>query len=198
MLDIWNERYSRDEFVYGREPNQFLKDNAHHIPIKGSVLCIAEGEGRNAVFLAGLGHEVIAMDMAKSGRDKALRLAKEQNVSIEYRVGNLNNFDFGTGEWDAVIAIFAHTPIELRQKIHGSLSTAIKPNGVFIMEVYSPDQLNYKTGGPKSLDLLFALEDVKREIEGLEFLHAQQTVRDITEGSLHTGLGAVTQIVARK
>ncbi len=198
MKEMWNEKYSGEEYAYGREANSFLQESAHHIPAKGKVLCLAEGEGRNAVYLAQQGHSVFAVDISEVGQAKALKLAEERKVKIDYQIGDVAALKLGHSTVDAVISIFAHSHKDVRAKTHAAIVDALKPSGVLILEAYSPEQLKLGTGGPKSVDLLFALEDVRAELNGLEILHAKQFERELIEGTLHTGTGAVTQIIAKR
>ena len=111
---MWNERYNRAEYVFGTEPNDFLKENFQKIPLGGKVLCLAEGEGRNAVFLAEQGYQVTAMDMSNVGLNKALKLAQDRGVDIITQVADLADYDFGQAQWDGIVAIWAHLPPAIR------------------------------------------------------------------------------------
>lgn len=195
---MWNERYSVKEYVYGKEPNQFLVQAAKYVKPTSTILSIGEGEGRNAVFLAGLGHKVSAIDSSGVGLQKARALAEEKNVKINTVEADLNDFNFGEEKWDAVVSIFCHIPSELRIKVHQKITEALKPGGIFILESYSKDQLNYTSGGPKTDDMLIDLNTTKLELDGLEFILAEEKVREIVEGAFHTGDGSVIQIIGRK
>lgn len=194
---MWNERYSTDEYVYGTTPNEFLSDVSHRI--KGAeVLCLAEGEGRNAVYLAREGYDVMAVDASAVGLEKAEMLADECYVNINTQVADLADYEIPEQRWDGIISIFCHLPSAVRKSLHRKVVSGLRPGGVFILEAYRPAQLEFKTGGPPSLDLLMSLEDLTEELQGLELVHAKELVRDIHEGSLHTGKGAVVQIIAIK
>ncbi|KAF0215941.1 MAG: tellurite resistance protein [Geobacteraceae bacterium] len=194
---MWDERYSVEHFVYGKKPNGFLVQVSGLIP-QGNVLCLAEGEGRNAVFLASRGHSVVAVDSSALGLAKAERLAEENGVKIETVTADLAEFEIGEEKWDAVVSIFCHVPRALRRDIHRNAVKGLRPGGVFILEAYTPVQLKLKTGGPPSEELMMTLDDLKKELAGLIFLQARELERDIVEGTLHSGKGAVVQIVAQK
>lgn len=194
---FWNERYSHGHFVYGESPNGFLAECAAMIP-GGPVLCVAEGEGRNAVFLAGLGHKVTAVDQSDIGLAKARQFAARRGVHLETACTDLADYPLAPGAWSGIVAIFAHLPPDLRRRMHRDAVHGLQPGGVFILEAYTPAQLAFDTGGPKAAGLLMSLSDLREELSGLDFLVARETERDIREGMFHTGLGAVVQILARK
>ena len=194
---MWDEKYSAEHYVYGKEPNSFLADHAVELP-PGDVLCLAEGEGRNAVYLAGLGFTVTAVDSSQVGMDKAQRLAAEKGVEIQAVCADLADYDLGADRWDAIVSIFGHLPPVVRQKVFGALHLALKPGGVLLLEAYTPEQLGHGTGGPKSADLLLDAATLRAEIPGLDFLHLEELEREVVEGTGHTGLASVVQLIGRK
>lgn len=194
---MWDERYQTEEYVYGKEPNDFLRQVSSDLP-QGMVLCLAEGEGRNAVFLAQCGHEVTAIDSSSIGLKKAQQLAKDRGVQIKTEVADLAEINIDIGSFDAIVSIFCHLPRSLREKLHQKVVKGLRPGGIFILEAYTPAQLDLGTGGPLNKDLLMSLAELKQELSGLEFEHALETERLVVEGKLHSGRGAVVQIVARK
>jgi SAM-dependent methyltransferase len=194
---FWNDRYAVAGHVYGEAPNAFVAEVAPQIPA-GPVLCLAEGEGRNAVHLATLGHRVTAVDQSEVGLAKARRLAGTRGVEIETVVADLANYSIATGAWAGIIATFAHLPPDLRRRIHHDVVMGLQPGGVFILEAYTPAQLAFDTGGPKSPELLMTLAVLRDELSGLQFLIARELERDVIEGAGHTGRGAVVQILARR
>ena len=195
---MWNERYATEEYVYGTAPNAFLASVAGQLPAGSRLLCLAEGEGRNAVYLSGMGHEVVAVDQSAVGLDKAQGLAKEKGVEIEVVVADLAEYQIEPASWDAIISIFCHTPPEIRKRIHTSVVEGLVPGGLFILEAYTPDQIALKTGGPPVAELMMTLGALKLELAGLNFSHAVELRRNVVEGRLHNGLGAVVQIVGIK
>lgn len=194
---MWDQRYDTDEYIYGTEPNGYLRSAASKIP-RGKVLCLGEGEGRNAVWLAGLGGEVTAVDSSSVGLKKALRLAADRGVEIETIVSDIEDYTIEPDSWDAIISVFFHLPPEPRKRLHRQVAAGLKPGGVFVLEAYTIDQLRFNTGGPRTVELLMSLEILKRELEGLNFEHGVEKERNLIEGKLHTGKGAVVQILAFK
>jgi SAM-dependent methyltransferase len=194
---MWDERYSSEEYIYGKDPNEFLANAVGKIP-KGKVLCVAEGEGRNAVFLAEHGYEVVAVDSSTVGLEKARQLAKERGVSIQTIVCDLAHFDIEPESWDGVVSIFAHVPPQVRKALHKKIVNGLRSGGVLILESYRPDQLKYKTGGPPSAEFMMTLEGLEEELKGLNFDYGVELDRDVVEGKFHTGKGAVVQIIGVK
>ncbi len=194
---MWNERYSSVSYAYGTKANDFLVAMADSLPT-GKILCLAEGEGRNAVWLAEQGNEVTAVDASDVGLQKANRLAKETGVEITTVHADLADYDIGTQQWDAIISIFCHLPPEIRQEVHRRCVKGLRDNGVFLLEAYTPLQLEYKTGGPPVAEMMVDMRSLRSELNGLEFLHLQECVREIHEGEFHNGSGAVVQALAIK
>jgi len=194
---MWDVRYSDAEYVYGTAPNAFLASVADQIP-RGKVLSLAEGEGRNAVYLAELGCKVLAVDASAVGLSKAQRLAEERGVTIETRVADLADFHIELDSWDAIVAIFCHLPSGIRSSVHHKVVAGLRPGGVFVLEAYTPTQLKLKTGGPPTADMLMTLKLLRVELAGLRFIHARELEREVIEGKFHTGRGAVVQVVAVK
>lgn len=194
---MWDEKYGTEDYVYGKVPNRFLEEHAAELP-PGDVLCLAEGEGRNAVFLAGLGFHVTAVDLSPVGLDKAQRLAAEKSVEIETICADLADYDLGTQRWDAIVSIFGHLPSEVRRQVYSRLPAALRPGGVLLLEAYTPDQMGRGTGGPRSVDLLVTAHMLRDELPGLQILHLEELERDVVEGRGHTGPAAVVQLLARK
>ena len=194
---MWDERYSAEVYAYGKAPNSFLAANYQVIP-KGRVLSLAEGEGRNAVFLAKQGYAVTAADSSQVGLQKAGRLAEENGVSIELVHADLTDFDLGENKWDGIISIFFPLPSALRKELHQKVVAGLKPKGVFLVEAYTPDQLKHGTGGGSSADAMQTRESLSLELQGLSFKHLIELERNVTEGIYHTGTGAVVQAIAVK
>lgn len=195
---MWDQKFNREDYLYGTEPNDFLRSACQQLTPNSNILCIAEGEGRNATYLAKLGHKVTAVDASEVGLNKANQLAEKNGVNIQTKVADLANFDMGNAKWDAIIAIFCHLPPTLRKQVNQKIIRALKPSGLFISEAYSKKQLPNNTGGPKDLDLLMDLTTVKDELTGLNWQLAEEVKREIIEGSGHTGLGEVIQLIGVK
>lgn len=198
---MWNERYSQAEYVFGTEPNDFLKEQFEQIPPGGRVLCLAEGEGRNAVFLAEQGYQVTAMDLSDVGLNKASTLASERGVEITTQVADLTDYSFGEEEWDGIVSIWAHMPEAVRQYVHAQIAPALKPNGVFIVEAYTEQQLEMDAvGGPPATqkERFGSLESLQTELTELEEVIGTETQRMVSEGKRHQGISAVVQFIGRK
>ncbi|MGA2785916.1 MAG: class I SAM-dependent methyltransferase [Verrucomicrobiota bacterium] len=194
---FWNDRYAVAGHVYGEAPNAFVAEVAPQIP-PGLVLCLAEGEGRNAVHLATLGHRVTAVDQSEVGLAKARRLAGARGVEIETVLADLANFSIGAGAWAGIVATFAHLPPALRRRVHRDVVTGLQPGGVFVLEAYTPAQLAFDTGGPKDPERLMTLAALREELSGLDFLIARELEHNVIEGDGHTGRAAVVQVLARR
>lgn len=193
----WDERYSEPGFAYGTKPNDFLASVADKIP-KGKILSLAEGEGRNAIYLASLGYEVTGVDGSNVGLQKAMALASEHGVTITTVHADLSEFEILPEQWEGVIACYCHIPSVIRIPLHQAVVRGLKKGGVFILEAFSKEQLAYDTGGPQSLDMLMSLDELKQELVGLELIHSTQLVRNVIEGNRHTGLASVVQIFGKK
>lgn len=197
---MWDQRYTEEGFAYGTEPNDFLKSAYAQIPPGGHVLCLAEGEGRNAVYLAQQGYQVTAVDQSAVGLQKAQRFAHNNGVEITTVVADLAEFDFGLQTWDGIVSIFAHVPPTLRQTLHQQVVKALSPKGVFILEAYTLRHVSMEgIGGPPpaAQELFMSLEQLHQELVGLTFLHSAELDRHITEGKYHNGHSAVVQLIAQ-
>ena len=195
--DFWNGRYAREEFVYGTEPNDFVREVAARIP-PGPVLCLAEGEGRNAVHLAARGHAVTAVDQSEVALKKARKLAAARGVVVETVAADLAAYDIRPGAWAGIVSIWAHLPPAVRRPVYARVALGLQPGGVFVLEAYTPDQLGRGTGGPRSVELLMTAAHLRAELAGLEFDILRELDRDVFEGTAHTGRAAVVQALARR
>jgi SAM-dependent methyltransferase len=193
---MWNERYAAPEYVYGTEPNDFLAEHAHML--KGPVLSLAEGEGRNAVFLAGLGLKVLGVDSSTVGLAKAKALAETKGVSIDIEVCDLATYTPMENHYGAVVSIFAHLPSAIRHRLYPAVVRSLKPGGLLILEAYTPAQLKLGTGGPTDQDMLMSVPKILEEFSDLEMVILRELERDVTEGIFHTGKAAVVQYVGKK
>ena len=196
----WNDRYRTDDFVFGTAPNDFLVEVASRMP-KGRVLCLGEGEGRNGVYLASLGHHVTGVDMSDVGLSKARALARSRGVSLETVVADLATFDLGQSCWEAITSIFVHLPPALRASLYSRVVRALVPGGVFVLEAYTPRQhvIGGVGGPPPALaDWLVTLDQLQADLPGLEFVVGRELDRDVNEGARHSGRSAVVQVLAVK
>lgn len=197
MKDIWDKRYT-DSYVYGTAPNDFLA-NIPFEKAKGDVVCLAEGQGRNAVYLATKGFNVSAIDFSKEGLRKANELAGKNNVQIQTIEMDLNSFKAEAETLDGVVGIFAHFPEKTKKHVFSEISKGLKKGGFLIWEVYSTNQLKHKTGGPPNIELLYSTNEIELMLGNLfEFHVFHEIEREVFEGKLHNGLAAVIQLYAIK
>ncbi len=195
---MWNERY-RDAFAaYGTKPNDYLRQEAAKLP-RGPIACLAEGEGRNAVFLAELGHDVTAIDSSEVGLENAKQLAASRGVEIKTIVADLNDFDLGDEQWAGIVSVWAHLPKPNRAELHRRCVRALRSGGVLLLEGYTPRQLERPgRGGPPNAINLMEPRDLREELLGLDILHCDELDRDVQEGEFHRGLSATVQLLAQK
>jgi SAM-dependent methyltransferase len=193
----WDRRYSAEALPYGTDPNAFLVSQANEIP-PGPVLCLAEGYGRNACWLAARGHAVTAVEQSGMALQRGEALAHERGVQVAFVQGDLTDFDLGTNAWSGIVSIFAHLPPALRKDVHARVVRALAPGGVYVLEAYSPAQLGFATGGPRDTELLMTRDGLLGELAGLEPVLAQEIEREVLEGTYHKGRAAVVQFVGRK
>ncbi|VTS04648.1 class I SAM-dependent methyltransferase [Tuwongella immobilis] len=193
----WDQRYSNPGLIYGEEPNRFLVEAAHHLP-HGPILSLGEGEGRNALYLAGLGFDLLAVDQSSVGLVKAVQRAESSGLTLQTQVVDLKYFPIEPRSWAGILSIFCHLPAELRRDVHARVVAGLRPGGVFILEAYTPQQLGRGTGGPSDRSMLVSAFDLESELVGLEFLHCAELEREVIEGTHHTGMAHVVQLIARK
>ena len=202
---FWNDRYSEAEWAYGKEANDFLiqqitkiKETDEDRISSMKVLCIADGEGRNSIYLAKLGFIVAAMDMSEVGMQKLNDWASTEGVNIATTVSDLESYDFGSNQWDIIVSIFAHTPPTIRNRIHRCVFDSLKVGGLFIFEAYHPENIGKGTGGPQSDSLCVRKGDLETELFKMDIIQLYELSRRVDEGKYHTGMASVTQCVARK
>ncbi|QKH37879.1 class I SAM-dependent methyltransferase [Achromobacter pestifer] len=193
---MWDERYAVDEYVYGTEPNAFLAENAGLL--SGPVLSLAEGEGRNAVFLASLGLDVLGVDGSAVGLAKARRLAAAKGVSIRTETADFAEYEPPPESFGAVVSIFAHTPSHVRRRLHRLAELSLQPGGIILLEAYRKAQFGRGTGGPPDPDMLMARADLEQDFLNCQVLLSREIERDVVEGIFHTGPACVVQFIARK
>ena len=198
-LDFWNERFKKEEYVFGTRPNAFLVSQAHRFAPGQRVLCVADGEGRNGVYLAGLGVDVLSIDFSPIALEKARRLADERGVKIETREVDLYAYDWPEAAFDMVAAIFIQfAPPEQRGRIFEGMKKCLKPGGQIVLQGYRPEQLEYKTGGPPVAENMYTAEMLREAFADMEILHLREHDSVIEEGPGHAGMSALVDMVARK
>ncbi|MFC5602019.1 methyltransferase domain-containing protein [Sporosarcina koreensis] len=197
MTNFWHERFSTEEYIYGKEPNQFVVEAAR-VLTKGKVLCIAEGEGRNAVYLASLGFDVTAWDYAQAGLDKTQQLAEERDVFVKTELRDLAEVEWQEEQWDAIVHIFGHFPADVMERTLAGIQKSLKVGGYYISELYTKEQLRYGTGGPRDAAMLMDPADILEKFDGyfIKHFHVGEVNRE--EGQLHTGTAHVVQSIFQK
>lgn len=196
--DFWDQRYAGDGLAYGDAPNDFLAQMADRLPVGGSALDIGAGEGRNALFLASRGLDVLAVDLSEVGLQKAQRLAQQRGLTLRTQAADLCEFNAAPASFEVVTSLWVHLPHPVRAAVHERVRTWLKPEGVFLLEAYAPEQLGRGTGGPQDPALLASLEVILRELDALKIEHQAALVRNVREGRFHGGDAAVVQVLARK
>jgi len=202
MKAFWNQRYSESTYAYGKAPNAFFKSALQTIQ-PGRVLLPAEGEGRNAVYAAGMGFEVVAFDISEMARAKALRLAEERNVELTYFVANLPELDLPSDSFDAVALIYAHFPPAQRRAFHLELVRVLRPGGQIILEAFSKahlafNRVNPSAGGPQEIELLYSEAELLNDFSELDIVLCETVEVDLNEGVYHVGRSSVVRLIATK
>ncbi len=196
---MWNERYSTQEFIFGKEPSQFVKKYAASLWPKSKILLPADGEGRNSCYLASLGHDVYASDYSQIGQEKAKKLAQELNVNVNFSIFDVENEEWENEIYDAIFAVFIQfSPPDARAKVFKGIKKSLKKGGTLYLHGYTPKQLEYGTGGPKQVENLYTQELLRNEFADFEIkiLESYETVLD--EGAGHKGISALIDLVAIK
>jgi len=198
-LDRWNQRFSAPEYVFGTAPNAFLAANAARLKRGQRALCVADGEGRNSVWLAEQGLDVTAFDFSPIGLDKARRLAATRGVSVQYELASVYDWSWPVAVFDVVAAIFVQfADPPMRTFMFERMARALKPGGLLLVEGYTPKQLQYGTGGPKQVDQLYTERLLRESFRGFDVLELREYEAELDEGSRHRGMSAVIDLVARK
>jgi SAM-dependent methyltransferase len=197
-LERWETRYAAPGYHFGKEPNAFLKSQAHLLKAGQKALSIADGEGRNSVFLAELGLDVRAMDFSPNALAKARALAQERGVTVRFEQADLETWMWPAGEFDVVVAIFIQfCPPPLRARVFESMKRALKPGGLILMQGYRPKQLKYKTGGPSQVEQLYTRELLEKAFADCTSIEIAEYDREVHEGAGHGGMSALIDLVAR-
>ncbi|WP_010529532.1 class I SAM-dependent methyltransferase [Lentibacillus jeotgali] len=194
----WDNSFSDEDYVYGERENVFIHDMSGIIPEHSKVGCFAEGEGRNAVYLAKLGHDVTSYDQSTIGLEKTKTLAGQNNVNVEAVEIDLTNEKVKTDQFDAAIMVFGHVPKQDQPFLMENMMDSVKSGGYVMFEVYSDDQLNYRTGGPPALDMLYNPADILGWIKNYKCIHFYYGEANRMEGKRHIGQGHVIQAVIKK
>lgn len=196
-MNSWDERYRHARYFYGRTPNYFVAEQLQQLE-PGRGLYLAEGEGRNAVFAAGLGHRVTAVDSSAVGRRKALELADDRGVQINYAVADLLDHGWHREQWDHVVLCYAHMQPEAMPEVHRRAAASLVTDGTLIHISFSKAQHGRGTGGPPDLARLHDLEELKEQYAGLEMVHAEEREVDLLEADGHCGVAMIIELVGTK
>jgi 2-polyprenyl-3-methyl-5-hydroxy-6-metoxy-1,4-benzoquinol methylase len=193
LEQYWDQRYRNDTYLFGTEPNAYLVQQMQQHPRQGAALCLADGEGRNGVWLASQGLAVTSIDISSAAAEKALQLAQQKAVALNFVVADLNSFDYGQAHYAVIASIFLHLPEPLRRRVHQLCFEALQPGGVFVWEAFTPQQRELNTGGPKDPHLLFTLEAVLSDFPEGVVLHRYEGLTQLNEGPAHCGEAYISQ-----
>ncbi len=195
----WDKRYAEPGFLFGSAPNAFLKQHAHLLHAGEKALAIADGEGRNGVFLAEQGLDVLSVDFSPLAQEKARKLAKERGVTLRIEQVDILDWDWPPAAFDVVVAIFFQfTGPAGRDKIFAGIKKALKPGGLLLLEGYGPKQLEYKTGGPGQIENLYTRALLENDFADFSSIEVREYDATLTEGARHSGLSALVDLVGRK
>lgn len=195
----WNRRYDSADFLFGKQPNEWLREQAHALPPAGRVLCVADGEGRNSVWLARQGFQVDAIDVADRAVDKARAFAQNEGVTVNFAVTDCDAFVWPEGAYDGVAAIFVQfADPPMRARLFERIVRSLKPGGVLILQGYTPKQLEYRTGGPPILSHLYTRDLLVSAFADLSIIELREYEAEVREGQGHSGLSALVGLVARR
>ncbi len=197
MNNTWDERYSNEEYIYGEAPNVFFVEQLNRLS-PGKILLPCEGEGRNAVYAATKGWNVSAFDSSEVGRLKAIQLARKKDVNIEYVVDDALSITYPENSADSVVFIYAHFPPNIRTQVHQMAISWLKPGGKIILEAFNPNQLKNNSGGPKDLSMLYTVDLLKEDFNGLTIELLQTLQVELSEGKYHEGTAEVIRYVGIK
>ena len=197
MNQFWNERFSAEEYVYGTEPNAFFKQQLEKLP-PGKILLPGEGEGRNAVFAARLGWKVTAFDSSTEGKRKAEKLAAINKITIDYKIFDYDAVNLEVEKYDAIGLIYAHMNPIKRKEYHQKIISYLKPGGTLILEGFSKNQINNDTGGPRNVDMLFSVKELKEDFGFFQKLNIAESDIYFNEGIFHQGKASVIRVFGIK
>ncbi len=196
---MWNDRYDRPDYLFGTAPAVFLTEQAEWLRPGLRALAVADGEGRNSVYMAAQGLDVVAFDAAEVGLDKARRLAAARGVTVDFRLSDIESWDWDAAPYDLVVAIFIQfADPALRARIFEGMTRALAPGGVLLLHGYRPEQVDYGTGGPPLRENMYTEEMLRAAFADLEILRLESYDREVQEGEGHSGMSALIDLVARK
>lgn len=198
-MSIWDQRYAGDEYHFGTEPNAFLVAQQHLLKAGASCLAVADGEGRNGVWLAQQGLDVLSVDASPLAFAKAQRLASERGVNVRFELADLLQWEWGEARYDVVAGVFIQfVPPVQREAMFASIKRSLKPGGLLLLQGYTPRQLEYRTGGPSQAENLYTAALLREIFADMDILHLVEHDSHISEGAGHSGMSALIDLVARK
>lgn len=198
MREFWTDRFGARHYIYGTEPNAFLAAQAEHLQPGWTALCVGEGEGRNAVWLAQRGLHVLAVDFAPTGLEKAQALAAEKGVAVATELADLRHWDWPQERFDLVVNIFCHLHRPDQDGLHRAMWQALRPGGLLLMQMFHEAQIDRDSGGPRRLDMLYTAARLEAAFADAEILVLQETVEPLAEGAHHAGEAALVSALLRK
>jgi cyclopropane fatty-acyl-phospholipid synthase-like methyltransferase len=199
MVNVWDERYAGEDYFFGTEPNAFLEAQRHLLKPGMSCLAVADGEGRNGVWLAQQGLQVLSVEASAVALAKAKKLAQQRGVAIDFEQADLAHWQWGENRFDIVVAIFIQfAPPGLREQMFADIKRCLKPGGLLLLQGYTPRQLEYKTGGPSAVENLYTEALLRKEFGDMEILQLSEHDEHVSEGAGHSGMSALIDLVARK
>jgi cyclopropane fatty-acyl-phospholipid synthase-like methyltransferase len=198
-MNIWNERYAGEHYHFGTEPNAFLLRQQHRLKPGEQVLAIADGEGRNGVWLAQQGLQVVAVDSSDVAIAKAKKLSEQRGVQLQFELADLMEWDWGVDRYDVVVGIFIQfAPPGVREQMFARIKQCLKPDGLLLLEGYAPRQIANKTGGPSQVENLYTVELLREAFADMDIIELRDYDAEIEEGPGHKGISALVDLVARK
>lgn len=197
MSEFWNKKYSVEDYIYGKEPNEFFRASLERLT-PGKVLFLGEGEGRNSVFAAEQGWDVDALDSSSAAMEKAIKLAAERNVKINYQLADVCNYNYEAKKYDLVALIYLHLHESERTELHQKIIRSLRKDGIVILEAFDKSQINNDSGGPKNPDLLYTFEDIINDFIDLDFLELSKSSMPLNEGNHHTGNAEIIRFIGKK
>lgn len=197
MSSFWDERYSSEDYAYGTKPNQFLATRLQHLN-PGNILFPGEGEGRNAVYAAELGWNVHAYDNSIAAARKAAKLAGSKNVTIHYKIADINEIHYSENEFNCIALIFLHLAPKDRIPFHKKMLNLLKPGGILLMEAFSKKQLEKSSGGPRNINMLYSKEELHADFSSASNLNLNETEIKLNEGTYHQGIASLIRVIAVK
>jgi len=199
VMNVWDERYAGEAYHFGTEPNAFLRSQREHLRPGMNCLAVADGEGRNGVWLAEQGLRVCSVDSSAVALDKAKRLARQRGVDVQFEMADLASWEWGKDRFDAVVGIFIQfAPPDLRERMFDQIKRSLKSGGLLLLQGYTPRQHEFKTGGPSQVENLYTVAMLRAAFTGMDIVHLSEHDDVIEEGAGHSGMSALIDLVARK